>query len=70
MEDIKQTETTFERGDTIDRNDWSSSNNRIRYYRLGYTTLTIHRIEHEQNIQRIRRGMLGLTQTSRHKDIE
>jgi len=48
LEDIKQEETTFERGDTTDRNDWSSSNNRIRYHSMGSTTLTIHRVEYEQ----------------------
>ena len=48
LEDIKQTETTFERGDTIDRTNRSSSNNRIRYHSMGSTTLTIHRVEYEQ----------------------
>ena len=79
MEDIKRNYEERHNRHTKDRILRSGINRSIRVTRMGHRTFTVyrltplevkHRIVYEQDIQRICRSMLGLTQTSRHKDIK
>ena len=79
MEDIKRNYEERHNRHTKDRILRSRINHPIRVTRMGYRTFTVyrltplevkHRIVYEQDIQRICRSMLGLTQTGRHKDIK
>ena len=59
MEDIKRNYEERYNRHTKDRTIWSYINRPIGVTRMGHRTFTIHRIVYEQDIQRIRRGLLG-----------
>ena len=59
MEDIKRNYEETSNRHTKDRTIWSYINRPVGTTRMGHRTLTIHRIVYEQDIQRIRRGLLG-----------
>ncbi len=61
LEDIKQSFKERNIRHTKDRSLRTGHNSSPRTFSMGHRTLTIHRIEYEQDIQRIRRSMLGLT---------
>ena len=60
MEDIKEERGNTER-DTTDRIIWSINDSTPSVFSMGNRTFTVHRIRYEQDIQRIRRSLLGLT---------
>ena len=68
MEDIKRNYEETSNRHTKDRIIWSYINRPVGTTRMGHRTLTIHRLRYGKDIQRIRRGLLGYTQTSGYKD--
>jgi hypothetical protein len=60
LEDIREEEGNRERN-TADRTIWSLNDSTPSVFSMGNRTFTIHRIRYEQDIQRIRRSLLGLT---------
>ena len=69
MEDIREEEGNRERN-TADRTIWSLNDSTPSVFSMGNRTFTVyrltplevkHRIRYEQDIQRIRRSLLGLT---------